>query len=99
MTEYDELNNLNFSQALQELKAGKRVKRAVWTAEDAWLTLVDDEHYDEACYIAEPNVIVVGGKSIRLLSWIGMRLGGYFVPWPPNQVDILADDWQVVDMV
>lgn len=78
---------MNFGQAIEALKEGKRVSRAGWNGKGMWLQLIENYQigYD-------PHLL---GR--KLLQWIGMKTAdGSFVPWLASQTDMLAEDWGVV---
>jgi len=85
---------MDFSQALDHLKAGGRVCRAGWNGRGMWLSLVtlwtpgqekeDVEHH-------------TGNPQTECLPFIGMKTAdNKFVPWLCSQTDMLAHDWGVV---
>jgi len=77
---------MDFSTALQELKAGQRISRAGWNGKKMWLQLIGAEHYDV------PEI----SEAYRILPWIGMKTADdCFVPWLASQTDILAYDWGI----
>lgn len=79
---------MNFSQALEALKQGKKVKRAIWGG----------------YWYLKSNVVVdvIPGESmdsvgvVRTLIVAKLKDGGY-APATPYQGDILAEDWEIVD--
>jgi hypothetical protein len=81
---------MNFSQALDECKSGKRISRSGWNGKGMWLRFVPTESWHCVSKLDAP-------ENLRLLPWIGMKTAdGGFVPWLASQTDILADDWGVV---
>ncbi len=79
----------DFSEALKQLKDGKRVCRAGWNERGMWLSLVNEWHYAVTLYDAQ---------GLHQLPWIGMKtVDNGFVPWLASQTDILASDWMVVE--
>jgi hypothetical protein len=79
---------MNFSQALEELKRGKRVKRSFWGG--YWFIPESlPSGYESFKY----------NKEFKLNCLIVARLkddGGY-APAQPYQADLLADDWEVIE--
>lgn len=68
---------MTFGEALDALKAGRRVTRRGWNGRDQWLELqVPDEH----------------SKMRRPYIFIS-PVGGDFVPWVASQSDLLSEDW------
>lgn len=77
---------MTFGQALELLKAGKKVARAGWNGKGMWLSLVFPKEY-QVFYLS----------SFELLPFIGMKTAdNKFVPWLASQTDILAEDWEEV---
>ena len=80
---------MNFGNAIEALKEGKRVARAGWNGKGMWLAYVSAEAYDVG------TKTMVGADA--LLPWIGLKTAdGKFVPWLASQTDVLAEDWEVV---
>lgn len=90
---------LSFGEALEVLKAGGKVCRAGWNGKGMWLALVrpDDDLNppEKPAYTVSGLVDQVG----PCLPWIGMRTAdNRFVPWLASQTDMLAEDWQAMDV-
>lgn len=88
---------LTFGEALEQLKAGRRVFRDGWNGKGMWLAY--QKAYPEGVPInantAEATGLPVGSVQ-RFLPYIMMcTASGAFVPWLASQTDILADDWFV----
>lgn len=80
---------MNFGQALEKLKEGKKVARSGWNGKGMWLTLVNSQNY---------TVDAVRSGSHSVLPWIGMKTAdNCFVPWLASQTDMLAEDWEVIN--
>lgn len=76
---------MNFSDALDQLKAGCRVCRSGWNGKGMWLQLVEQWSCGEM------------GASIPYLPFIAMKTAdNKFVPWLASQTDILANDWMIL---
>ena len=79
---------MNFSDALQSLKAGNRISREGWNGKGMWLILVESEEYTLESYQKF--------DSEGQLAFIAMRTATKeMVPWLASQSDILADDWSI----
>lgn len=82
---------MNFGQAIEHLKGGKRVSRSGWNGKGMWIALVPANQWG----LGSSQQYDSGHISSRLLPWIGMRTAdGAFVPWLASQTDILAEDWE-----
>lgn len=76
---------MNFGDAITALKDGKKVARSGWNPLNTWIILV-------------PTSNVVLSFSAPIRPWIGMHnADGTFVPWHPSQVDVLAENWLVIE--
>lgn len=81
---------MTFSEALNELKSGKRVARSGWNGRGMWLLLIRGWTVD-----VEHETVLHG---LLPLPWIGMKTATMdFVPWLASQTDILAEDWTVTE--
>lgn len=74
-------NHISFSDALAELKLGKRLTRANWNGKGQFLQLQtpDDNSKMTLPYI---YITTVDGKR---------------VPWLASQTDLLSEDWVIVE--
>lgn len=72
--------NMNFGQAIEALKTGKRVSRSGWNGKGMWLELqIPDSHSK----MGHPYVYM-------------SDVNGVLFPWNPNNLDMLAEDWGIV---
>ena len=78
---------MNFGEAIEQLRIGRRVYRHNWNGKNIWLALqVPDEHSKMTLpyiYIEYPKGHPAYPEGCR-------------VPWLASQTDMLADDWMVV---
>lgn len=80
--------NLSFSQAIEELKKGRKITRTGWNGKGMFLCFVGSKDWD-----IDENV---HGTSVFLAPWIAMKTAdGKLVPWIASQTDVLADDWKI----
>jgi hypothetical protein len=93
---------MDFSQALIELKAGKRIAREGWNGKGMWLALSPgSKDLPSEKFWAPPNRAYAetnGGKA-DVLPCITMKTadGKILMGWLASQTDMLCDDWQVID--
>lgn len=86
---------MNFGQAIEALKAGKRVAREGWNGKGMWLRYFNPYHDREFGIIEKYPADLDSGTP---LPWIGMKTAdNKFVPWLASQTDMLADDWQIIE--
>lgn len=86
---------MNFSEALDAIKAGGRVARSGWNGKGMFVFLVPGSVFKVN---REPLLSILGeGTEVRYRGHIDMRTAdGMIVPWLASQTDLLADDWQTV---
>ncbi len=69
-----------FGEAIEALKAGKRVARFGWNGKGMWLEL---QRPDANSKMSLPYIYL-------------STVGGDLVPWVANQIDMLSEDWEVI---
>lgn len=88
---------MNFGEALEVLKNGERVARSGWNGKNMWLAYM-------------PGMTIPAGQvNTRTRKFIpegDVTIGGYIVMytaqgvwqagWLASQMDMLADDWEVL---
>jgi hypothetical protein len=75
------MNNTDIGWAIDQLRAGDRVRRAGWNGKGMYLTLqVPDAH----------------SKMTLPYVYISTNQGD-LIPWVCSQADLLADDWELVE--
>lgn len=88
---------MNFGQAIEALKDGKRVTRRGWNGKDQWL-----------CYM--PAMVIpaekVNDRTRKFMPEGDLTVGGYIVlytaqgvwqpGWNASQGDMLATDWEIL---
>jgi hypothetical protein len=86
---------MNFSTALEKIKAGHRLARAGWNGKGMFLFLVPGSVFKVN---REPLLSIMGeGTEVQYHAHIDMKTAqGYVVPWLASQADLLADDWEIV---
>lgn len=88
------MSRLNFGQALEALKAGHRVAREGWNGKGMYLIMIQGSNdiaslhgYGFGECLGEPAF----ADTIYLKS-----AQNQLVAWNPSQVDMLAEDWEIV---
>lgn len=75
-----------FNEAIKYLKRGFKVSRRSWNSMQKWLIIL------------EPNKAGESFGEYPLKSYIAMKTEyNAIIPWNANQLDLLAEDWQIVD--
>lgn len=89
---------MTFGQAIEALKAGKRVAREGWNGKGMFLYYVP-----AASYPAQRNKFgtmagVFPDDMVPYCAYIAMKTAqNNVVPWLASQTDVLAEDWRVVE--
>lgn len=86
---------MNFSQALEQIKEGKRVSREGWNGKGMFLFLVPGSTFK----VSRPPLLGIyeEGTEIKYHAHVDMKTAdGMIVPWLCSQTDLLSDDWGVV---
>ena len=83
------MNKMDFGQALNALKIGKKVARTGWNGKGMYLFLVKGEDLSD---IFDPD-------SCDCVDSIGMKTAQdtLVIGWLASQTDMLAEDWDIVE--
>jgi len=87
---------MDFSQALIEVKAGKKAARSGWNGRGMFIFLVGGSTFQ----VNRPPLLGIypEGTTINYHAHVDMKTAdGQIVPWLCSQTDMLADDWGVVE--
>ena len=71
---------MTFSEALEELRDGRKVARHGWNGKNMWIAL---QKPDEHSKMTLPYIYMFTAT-------------GHLVPWLASQTDILANDWMSI---
>jgi hypothetical protein len=86
---------VNFSEALQALKQGKKMQREGWNGKGMYV--VYQKAYPDGIPINKNTAEAIGepeGTIHKFLPYLMLcTTQGDFVPWLASQTDILAEDW------
>lgn len=84
---------MNFGEALEAIKSGKKAKRKGWNGKEQYIELAQNISYQnmdgEIVNSIHENI---GNKAIAFVGTSGVQMG-----WLASQADMLADDWEVVE--
>lgn len=88
---------MNFGQAIEALKDGKRVARLGWNGKGMWLALMPEMTVPEGMVNARTKAHAPTG-DLHVGAYIVMWTArGVWQPgWLASQADMLADDWMAV---
>lgn len=86
---------MNFSDALNHLKQGKRLTRLGWNGKDMFVFLVNGSNF---AVNREPLLSILGeGTEVTYRPHLDMKAAdGTIGVWLASQTDILAEDWAIV---
>jgi len=87
---------MTFSEALEAIKKGQRVRRAGWNGKGMFIFLVKGSRFK----VNRPPLLGIypEGTEIEYHAHIDMKTAqGYVVPWLASQADLLDDDWELYD--
>lgn len=85
--------NLDFGQAIYDLKYGKKLARSGWNGKGMYLYYVPANHYPAVTEIAKAEF----GDIVPYGAYIAMKTAqGNVVPWLASQTDVLAEDWEII---
>ena len=76
---------MNFGQAIEDLKAGKKVNRAGWNGNEMYLQAQFPDKNSKMTFPYLYMTIPACKEGTRLL------------PWQPAQVDLFEEDWQIIE--
>jgi hypothetical protein len=94
---------LSFGDALDALKAGKRVARVGWNGKGMWLSLsCNGSREVSAANFWSPHNAAhahANGGTATVLPSITMKTatGEILMGWLASQTDMLAEDWTIID--
>lgn len=91
---------MNFGQAIEALKEGKKIAREGWNGKGMWLFLLPAGRIPLAI-IHDPalkKVVEENGGEIEALASIRMKTADnkILTGWLASQTDILAEDWVIL---
>lgn len=85
---------MDFSQALIEIKAGKKVAREGWNGKGMFVFFVPGSTFN----VNRPPLLGIypEGTEVNYHAHIDMKTAdGMIVPWLASQTDVLAEDWTI----
>lgn len=84
---------MNFGQAIEELKNGKKVARKGWNGKNQYIELATNISYvNRLGDIVNCDHEAIGNKAVAFVGTSGVQMG-----WLASQADMLAEDWYVVE--
>ena len=84
---------MNFGQALEALKQGKKVTRIGWNGKGMFAYHVPANSYPAQTRAAKETF----GDMVPYRAYLALKTAqGDIAVWTPSTSDILAEDWEVV---
>lgn len=89
---------LNFGEAIEVLKQGKKVAREGWNGKGMYIVLMDGYPSTTANAMTREKHNLPEGSTVTVNPYIVMKTAtGELQPgWLASQTDMLADDWQII---
>ena len=96
-TDWEETNGLrDFGGALTAVKHGKKIARQGWNGKGMFAFMVNGSKFQVSR--APLNEIYPEGTEVEYRPHIDLKAAdGTIGVWNPNMMDILAEDWQIVE--
>ena len=87
---------MNFSQALELIKQGKKLTRKGWNGNEMFVYLVHGSEFE--VNRAPLNAIYEMGTKIKYRPHIDLKAAdGTCGVWSTSNIDALAEDWEVLE--
>ena len=84
---------MNFGQAIEEAKRGKKIARKGWNGKGQYVELATNVSYKSPNgTVTNVNHKDMGNKALAFVGTSGVQLG-----WLASQADMLSEDWQTID--
>ena len=92
------MNNLNFGQAIEAMKDGKKVCRQGWNGKGMFLYYVPANKYPASRNTLKTLDGLFEDNMIPYGAYIAMKTAqDNVIPWLASQTDMLSEDWMVVE--
>ena len=91
---------MNFSEAMEAVKEGKRVARKGWNGKHMFIFMTPESHvpYSKLKDHMQRHLIDVPETRVHINAHIDMKAAdnSIVIGWLASQTDMLAEDWEVV---
>ena len=85
--------NMTFGEALEAMKAGKKVARTGWNGKSQYVELATNVSYKNTNgEIINCEHEAIGNKALAFVGTSGVQM-----VWLASQADMLAEDWCIVE--
>lgn len=92
--QYLKTTEMNFGEAVQAAKNGKKVQRAGWNGQGMYAYVVPANSYPAATEISRKEF---GDMVPYRAYWALKTAQNDIATWAPSGSDSLAEDWQIVE--
>ncbi len=83
---------MNFSEALIEIKRGRKAHRSGWNGKDMFVYHVPANIYKTQTEVAKEEF----GDEVKYKAYLAIKcVDGEVATWVPSINDVLADDWLI----
>ncbi len=83
---------MNFGEALEAVKRGKKISRKGWNGKEQYVQLASDLSYTVNGKVVNAEHDAIGNKALAFVGTSGVQIG-----WLASQADMLAEDWRILD--
>lgn len=96
---------MNFGQAIEAAKEGKKIQRQGWNGKDMWVVLMPElklppfSSQEPGAKVNDRTAKHIGNDTpLHILPYFAMRTADkkWLPGWLASQTDMLADDWQII---
>lgn len=88
------MSGLTFGQALEAIKAGKRIARVGWNGKGMCVYLVPPKHYPVQTGAAKE--LFGEGAMVPYNAYMAIKnVDGTVSTWVPSVNDVLSEDWSI----
>jgi len=90
---------MDFSQALQLLKEGKKLRRKGWNGKGMWIVLMPALYLEPGMVNGRTRKHIGENTPLDSQPYFAMwtAQGKWQPGWLASQADLLAEDWEVVE--
>lgn len=90
---------MNFGQAIEALKEGRKVCRSGWNGKGMFIYLQEGSEVNGTLMRNEAIKAYYGDKTVKINPHIDMKAADdtLVIGWLASQTDMLAEDWEIVE--
>ena len=81
---------MNFGQAIEAMKAGKKVARAGWNGNGIFIKIQFPDSNSKMTHA----YIYIDTTKLQTVNPLAPKV---LVPWLASQTDMLSEDWQIIE--